>query len=273
MYRFRNNISVTKPVGRVIKMNIPIQDKWLRDDTWQRVVDNELTPAELDELVEACEQNPKLWKCCAVAFLQEQAFQSELKRVVTQWNRDSGPTVSSFNELSKPHSQTAFAQPGSGHLQQRGTSQNSSLLNSLALAASLLLVFLVGWQTSKRFRAPVAPVAEHVAAAPVTGLKGQPQSDDRIIARQLPGGTNDSGVLETSPVSAFDSGDMAAPLEEFNQFVLVDKGMPTQLAELQQQGLVRIETTEGYVPVQLIDGNTAVVPIQQLDVRSVRHTY
>ena len=259
-------------------MNIPIHDKWLRDDTWQRVVDNELTSAELSELVEACGQNPKLWKCCAVAFLQEQAFQNELKQVATQWNRDTGPAVSAFNELSKPTSHTAVAQPVSQHLQPRGTSrnsglQNSGLLNSLALAASLLLAFLVGWQTSKRFGAPLSPVAGHMNPAPDTGPEGLPQSDGRSIARQFPAGTNDSGAIETSPVSAFDSGGIAAPLEGFNPFVLMDKRMPEQLAELQQQGLVRIETTEGFVPVQLIDGNTAVVPIQQLDVRSVRHTY
>jgi hypothetical protein len=57
------------------------------------------------------------------------------------------------------------------------------------------------------------------------------------------------------------------------QFVPLDRRLPRPLAELEQLGLVRIESTEGFVPVQLEDGNTAVVPIQQFDVRSLGSFY
>lgn len=279
----------------------PIQEKWLRDETWQRLVDNEMTPGELRELVDACEQHTELWKCCAVAFIQEQVLQSELEQFTSQWRSEAVPAAAAAAaayEFSEPYPKTAFTLSRSKHASLPDASQTSSLshlslshsspshsslshsspshyslLNSLALAASLTLALLIGWQAAKRFGVQSNSVANRGSQAPAANHESQLHSENQLVGQQLPTSSNDGDIRDSASMSALLSTDITPSIRSGNQLFLLDKRMPEQLAELQQRGLVSIESTEGFVPVQLINGNTAVVPIQQLYVRSVRHTY
>jgi hypothetical protein len=242
-----------------MQMNIYTQGNWHRDDTWQRVVDNELTPAELGELVEVCEREPELWKRCAVAFLEERALQSEMKQLGALWQ--SGPQTAiplPAIAANKPCSSAGSSAPN-----------HSGLLNCLALVATVLLAFLVGWQAALRSDNHSRAGSAAVATSSTISGEIRPRAKIAEVSRDngQAGLPDDAGLTDDAWLAGYEE------LGSASQFVLVDKRMPKQLADLEQRGLVRVESIEGFMPVQLTDGFTAVVPIQQLDVRSVRSTY
>src|SRR5690348_10143051 len=90
-------------------MNMHFQQQWPDDETWQRVVDNDLTAGELKKLFAACEQRPELWRCCALAFLEDQAVRSELKLLAAQWQEPFVQAQSTRRTVSTSLGQDAAA--------------------------------------------------------------------------------------------------------------------------------------------------------------------
>ena len=281
-------------------MSNPIPEKWLCDVTWQRVVDNELDVTELTELIAVCDQQPELWKRCAVAFLEEQALCSELRQLGSQW-RDAAPKATSTSaEFDGVQCDGAVAPLrsgtiGNGHTfivgkeditsckspKRAAGALQSSVLNSLALAATVLLAFAIGWQASRRLGAQsqragaIAPISSLADAnSKSTSNKGLPSAanvSDRFSQANNADGDHQFVDLPVSTTSTADA--IHRALQRPNQFVPLDRAVPKPLAELQQRGLVHIESTEGIMTVQLQDGKTAVVPVQQFDVQTIGNAY
>lgn len=157
-----------------------IPEQWLSDSWIDRLVDGELSAAEYKSVVEALDRHPEHWRRCAQAFLEAQAWRTEL----SDWmNPDLGPANSTTGERPVSNSQEAFAsedgfEPESGlseddveetdwdrprltasvlsnpqsALGSRANShwqgQNRSWVDfaaPLASAAVLLIVFAAGW--------------------------------------------------------------------------------------------------------------------------------
>lgn len=303
-----------------------MEEKWLADDeAWQRVVDNELSTDELRQLVAACERRPELWRRCALAFLEEQALRSELEQLASHWHTAAAPPQTQLAAAMSTATQTDGPLPERGPAgefpvaevsRDRPQRSTASVLNTLALAASLLLTFLLGWQASRRVAGTASTAARsseltradgvrgssgaasagQVPETPIVGVGTRRDSLNRpangtnqaLAGARLPAtlprdavstisvasgptaGTPTAGTLAAGnpTVGAIQTAGMTT-----GQFVPLDRRLPRPLAELEQLGLVRIESTEGFVPVQLEDGNTAVVPIQQFDVRSLGSFY
>jgi hypothetical protein len=259
-------------------MNKPIDEKWLHSHLWLRVVDGELDRAELAELVAACEQQPELWKRCAVAFLEEQTLQLELRELAESW-------PASPSEMLAPERPVLVqAQPRRA---QPLAAAHSPWLNHVVFAASVVLAFLVGWQASLRFggafemrnkqrpeQTSVAgnfSPAEGTSPAAVTSRLAGPREREGRNEPMLAGTTRVDAATAAMQATAADTIELA--LEQAEQFVPLDRRIPEPLANLQQRGLVQIESIEGFVPVRLRDGETAVVPVQQIDLRPVRRAY
>lgn len=307
-------------------------EKWYRDETWQRVVTSPLSSDELRELIAACEARPELWRCCAMAFLEEQALAGELKQLATEWPQpqsqsqsrhearpDSAASVASaagsLSSLStslsqspssqSPSSQSSSSQSSSsqslssatGHRSQdapaygvtharapdaahNSGAAHASLLNNLALAATILVAFMAGWQASRRFghSADWTLTTDNRAAVVALG-QAQPSQvkqpspaarpAGRASAEPSVAGAGKPQLAVASPSASESSLDaIQQALLQPERMLLLDRRIPTQLAELEQRGLVSIEAMEGLVPVQLNNGNTALVPVQQFDVRS-----
>ena len=83
----------------------------------------------------------------------------------------------------------------------------------------------------------------------------------------------DLRLVGTTPSAAITADAIEQALERPEQFVPLDRRIPKQLVELEQRGWLHIESIEGFVPVRLRDGNTAVVPVQQIDLRLIRNAY
>ena len=273
-------------------MNNQIHEKWFCDETWQRVVDDELEAAELRELVAVCNQRPELWKRCAVAFLEEQTLRSELQQLGTQWLPTPSASLPALAAIDDVHSSRdpANHEPQLAAKREHsfrkapahaaGVSQ-SSVLNSLALAASVMLAFAVGWQASRRLggqsqRAaaadPVSSLANTNSNPPsMRTIPSKPSASERFSAEAYTGNDNQFVDLPASTSSTADA--IHRALQRPDQFVPIDRAIPKELVELQRRGLVHIESTEGIMTVQLQDGKTAVVPVQQFDVQSIGNAY
>lgn len=314
-------------------------EKWLRDDAWQDVVDGQLTRDQLQELLVLCEQRPELWRRCAIAFLEEQALEQELKELTGRWpqaplNAQSAvvdvavassdtsdqaqsdqaqsdqpqsdqPQGGAFTMSSVPShvvgslvdqpeptpSAASISEGNTNH--RRGSpsaAPHSLLLNNLALAASVTLAFLIGWQASRRMggellnsskssiTAGVLPAGDSRGSQIAHAGSDQFQLVDDASNSQLVGATPQNGSGQQDGLSAASFEEFAADaiteaLQSPDHFVPIDRRIPRELADLEQRGLLRLESTEGFVPVRLKDGSTAVVPFQQIDVRPKRNAY
>lgn len=291
-------------------MNTHTYEKWLHPDSMQSVVDGRLSRTELAELVSACEQHPKLWKCCAVAFLEEQTLQLELAELAENWPASAADALDEpracsrrSDSLSGPSPaltrtvqslESSAGSPRSEQATRRSTAAGNRL-NHLAFAASLLLAFSIGWQTCRRFGSAQqfgpAPGTESVGGqqlvAAGSGSPGAERPATLPAARSVSPNAGmqladavpaESDSADTAFVGAMPSVAVAADaieqaLTRPEQFVPLDRRIPKPLAELEQRGLVHIESIEGFVPVRLRDGHTAVVPVQQIDLRPVRNAY
>ena len=92
------------------------------DQLLDRLVDDELSASEREQLLNSFEQTSDGWRRCALAFLEHQAWRHQLKQFV-QPSKEEAVRVSDSTAQS----------PG------------SSRAGWLALAAGLLLAFSLGW--------------------------------------------------------------------------------------------------------------------------------
>ena len=98
------------------------------DVLFDRLVDGELSPTERQQLLASLDERENGWRRCALAFLESQAWGGEFKRMMAQPSAAEQPTVT----------------PAPSH----ESSTAGSTGRWLALAASLLLAFGVGWLTN-----------------------------------------------------------------------------------------------------------------------------
>lgn len=307
-------------------------EKWLRDDAWQDVVDGQLTRDELQQLVALCDQHPELWQRCAIAFLEEQVLEQELKGLASNWPTmpDAALIVESSAELRglkvrgmklgglERHARgdavdqglvhaksdrASSADEGLGGKGDRTAPQapiataarksapstsnpvpHSALLNNLTLAASVTLAFFIGWQASRRMRGEMTnhspgsvvsgvmpTVADRSSTTPRVGSHA-PSHGNAAHDIQLAGSPAQVGTpMQTAEEFAADA--ITEALQSPDRFVPIDRRIPRELEDLEQRGLLRLESTEGFVPVLLKDGSTAVVPFQQINVRPKRNAY
>lgn len=161
---------------------------------------------------------------------------------------------------------------------------HSALLNNLTLAASVTIAFFIGWQASRRMR---GEMTNHSRSSVVSGV--MPTVADRSstaarVGSNAPSHANAAPDIQLagSPAQATATGRAAVEfaadaiteaLQSPDRFVPIDRRIPRELEDLEQRGLLKLESTEGFVPVLLKDGSTAVVPFQQIDVRPKRNAY
>lgn len=125
------------------------------------------------------------------------------------------------------------------------------LLNNLALAATILLAFVIGWQTSRRLEFGRNSTGD----ASLAGV-----GTEKIAS---PAVTNLASTAADAIESALDRPEDVVPF---------DRTIPKELEELVRLGVVDVKSTDGFVPVRLNDGNAAIVPFHRYQVQPVRQT-
>ncbi len=240
------------------------------------VYSNEITPRLIDQLVcgslqgeayrqaiRALDANPAKWRDCALAFLQEQAIEQELKQLAltdVDWRSVDQPERTS---LSNP----VLMQAGltnSVASQPRYLSGFAIRLGSLA--AMLLLGCGIGWMLSAR-------------------NEPAPLSHDSLIAANQPAPENTSALVAENPAESTRFTSSSTGGEEFfrnnnplvgnlsSQMVPIDQEIPAALRELERRGRVRIESTSALMPIRHDNGTSVLVPVQQFQIVPVVHVY
>lgn len=240
----------------------------LSELTLQALVDGELSVSELREVVEACERRPELWKCCALAFLEEQAFAQELSRLSPLQVRTPG--AAHQDNFVEAMTQMDRSSELVGPLPSSFVSFKA--FDWIALAAALFVAFLIGAKTyapsvdQARDLAPGTAISPNSAVASVDTAQSLAVGNTQLV------NSSPDPVTDASPVLNSNEAWQLA-VERAGDFVPIDNRLPPELAELQNRGLVRIEATDGFVPVTLGNGGSAIVPVQQYAVKPVRYSY
>jgi hypothetical protein len=111
--------------------NKPFNEDALLD----RLVDGELSGSERRQLLESFDKRPQNWRRCALAFLEAQSWREEMGQVART-------LTSEINEARSP----AFS------ASPRRKPNSSKVATWLAMAASLVLAFGLGWMQHERGR-------------------------------------------------------------------------------------------------------------------------
>lgn len=242
------------------------------------LVSGNLRGEEYRRVLRTLDAHPEKWRDCAIAFLQEQAIAQELQALAkspTPWQSDEQkvPPENLAAELlhSTPDSSFAtqehemlsvspanleWAQP----VEFKNTRSEAGSMSQLqwmhrvtSIAALLLISFTIGWFGS--------------------GLRGSLPSP--------PAGNEGSELITQNDLSPKDLMEGTTELDgsngafQFagNSFVPIDRQLPESIREMERRGRVQIEVFEAFMPMELKDGSSAIMPVQQYRVRPTVVSY
>lgn len=230
-------------------------------DVLDELVCGGLSRERYREILTSLEATPSKWRDCALAFLQEQAIAEEISSLAKRdisWD-DTGALASVLTEKKAGEDREVVDGRKAGDQVQRMsmTERNHSQLvwmqKITSLAALLLVSFTVGWMGSGLWQ---QDAVEQVAD------QGTNNSDstNSIVGNGFEQNTPQLSWPDTLPVAS-------------NTFLPIDREVPAALRELERRGRIRIESIEGFVPMEFEDGSSVLVPTQQFKVVPVIHSY
>ena len=212
------------------------------------------------EVLRALDAQPERWRECALAFLQEQAIAKEMKAMAkvgfaTADSNESEPTISTSDAaLSGVRLSRSDALL---HTEaDRSFSRLQWMHRMTSIAALLLISFSVGWYGS--------------------GILGGNQGNASASASSQQLGGSLSGDLPPAAGDGTPRSDVIRGNDlQFasDSLVELDREMPEWLREMERRGQVRIDSFDALMPLQLDDGTSAVVPVQEYRIRPTTRTY
>jgi hypothetical protein len=223
----------------------------LTDAFFDRIVDGDLSPAELRVAFDRLEREPDGWKRCALAFLEAQCWRESFRTM------DSQASASSPSTGQRP------------------------ILRGLAMAAGVATVaFMLGWRAhperagSSRAAAPqvLAAVGQPPTGHPAPTVDPPPSIVDRRPDRSAPPeGTPPATVIGRLKVLPVDSARVvpvvARPMIEGPP--VTDQPPPItehQRALLEQRGY-QVDRRRRLITARLADGRRVTVPVEQIQLR------
>jgi hypothetical protein len=232
-----------------------------------RLVDGDLDDEKHRELLLHLENHPDGWRRCALAFLEAQQWEQELKSLRSGGSLESGSPPS--GDLPTPAAPRT--PPASRARWIRGP-----IGSALGMAASFLLAFGLGlaWRSWDGVDQPErGQVAQSRPLVPNSSGQSSAELRSHTPGTHTPGTQwttvslpvqRATGEVEELEVPVAVGGNVSAD-SIFNQpFVL-----PEQLLnQLERQGH-RVRQNRQLVPFQLDDGRQVVFPVDQIDVRFV----
>jgi hypothetical protein len=219
-----------------------------------RLVDGELDAAGRRELLNALDDQPGGWRRCALAFLEAQAWRSDLRGAVRASHSAAAPATST---IATPRSQTAlFGQAG-------------------AIAAALIIAFGAGWlirpgdgrqqlEPGTATAARPRPDNTETPEASFTGVE-KPDPEERPEARQV--GTltleiEDHGQQRTVQVPVIDG-----PKIDRRWLLEQPPALRASVVHALERRGHAVEAHRQLVTVNLKDGRKLILPVDEVDVR------
>ncbi len=257
-------------------MNLVI-NKQVIDD----LVTGQLAGEQYRRVLLAIEADPGKWRDCAIAFLAEQALHSDLSALARtesqNWSfaepRLLGTQVNAASLVAHPRYgqvQLAANQVVAPASRDSGERPRTRLLDSawlspqsISTAALLLLSFLIGWLGSDlTSKTPRTSQGDALVSNKVETLRPSTQPKLSVPAHAASGAPQ----LESA-------GPLQYVLNQKDHIMPLDREVPPQLAELERDGKIQLDSLDGIVPVTRDDGSFALVPVQMFRVVPVTLTY
>lgn len=222
-----------------------MQNEMLNDDVLlDRLVDGELAGIERRQLLESLDKRPEGWRRCALAFLEAQSWREEL-----------GQVARGLGSVTKEHKSPASFVPSSM------SSRWSTGAKWLALAASLMLAFELGWRQHER-GVPVAGEPSHVnnqvASVPPPGTSAAPHGAKASNALTFYV-RDEAGKMQPVRVPLVDAGTLD---DQFG--VKFQPGMPDEMRDQLQDRGYNVQSKRQYAPLWLEkeNGRPMLVPVE-----------
>lgn len=242
------------------------------------LVNGSLSKERYRQVLLALESNPAKWRDCALAFLQEQALEEDLAGLAkrdfvlsdqlsaldaSEADTKLATCAASFSIALGQEEATSGGLPDS---QRRFHGRNWSWL---AAAAMLLLGFTCGWwgagvASEGGRRAAIDTTRDDLLASPVVDVE-----QSRLRSPLTPAGAMDS--------QSFASDEQASQAQAVhfisNQLLPTKSGLPAELRELERLGRIQLETFDSVMPVDLENGESVWVPVQQYRIVPTAFSY
>jgi hypothetical protein len=256
-----------------------ILDEFRNDEcrVLDRLVDGELSQADRRALLAALDDEPGAWRRCALAFLESQSWRWQLAQVA-----------------SEPLVAQAISASGATPLTGAGVKRRNGFGAWLAIAAGLLVAFLLGarygepspqiadvpTESGADLAANESPSAQPVLETPVAPPRSvagtEPAPDEPTAAA----GDPSASTWETLTLAALnESGDEAADRQfeirvrddsdsqALQELLAADESaLPAALIEQLELEGWQVSRQRQFVPVSLPDGRRMILPVEQLDV-------
>jgi hypothetical protein len=228
-------------------------------DRFDRLVDDELSESQRNELLSSLDQEPDGWRRCALAFLEAQCWKKELGGL-----RQIVPAGSPAAEsITQPKKQDSWPFRLSGTL--------------LAMAASFLMVMGAGilWQQWDN------QSGGNQIAGNAGGQQAKTTSSPQTAIAQASSQPNNAAPwqwVKLSPAGSTDS-EQTVQLPAIQRDRIDEqwlKSLPSPMPENVVQALRRngyeVQTQQELMPMPLKDGRRLVVPVDQVEVHYVGNT-
>ncbi len=240
----------------------------ISDEALDQLVAGSLSRVDYRRLLAALESDPARWRDCALAFLREQALETDFKSLASadiDW--DAIPTLSRTNSITHgdvrlASNELSSAEPSASSCSMACKRWGTTVGKWLAMVGMLLVAFSGGWvshiigERSKQVLS-VSELSENKFGQ--GRVTDQAEQSETPIATQSTGDTNSADMNSVRFVS--------------EQLVPIDRQMPPELRELERLGHVRIETLDAIMPINLDDGRAAIVPVQQFRIKPILFSF
>ena len=241
-------------------MNHEIHNSTENDPIWERLVDGELSGKEYQELLTSCEEDPRRWRRCALAFLEAQAWGREFRGL------EKDISGYSYNDTESCVRTAGQAGSGTQTLVDNRVSLppvslgQKRLVRSLTLAACLLIAFFLGFLLPKN-------------SDPIEVASPEIQPNVESFAEELP--AQDS----LSYITLVIDGPAGSPQQRFQLPVIQTDESIDQLLSSQSSSIPpallsvlknlghEVHREREFLPVTLEDGRNIIVPVENLRIR------
>lgn len=215
----------------------PMTVSKISDEILDELVCGDVPVDRYRAILSQLDAEPEKWRDCALAFLQEQAIESDMRWLsVNDADWDNSKSSTKNPSASSGENSTANVRLESAPDSDLAKLQLQRLQRWTSIAASVLIAFTVGWVGS--------------------GFMGD--SSPQTTAPTIGDGGLDVASAEATQPRRSDF----APGTSFanSDSVILDNDVPEEVRRLERQGY-RILTKNQLVPVRLQDGTQAIVPM------------
>ena len=239
-------------------MNDRFKTATIDDRRFDRLVDGELSPAEYEALLTALDAEPEMWRRCALAFLEAQAWRGEMSAI----RRGQGTESPSKTPASKP--------------------VKRPWRSILAIAASFVVAFFGGLMAQRQFDLWQGDpqMAGRKAGALSPGEMELAPGDDAPTADSAPQDSSALGNIRLVVDGGLGrSQQIEVPVYDLDkvglQFLAREEPLlaPEVVQQLERRGR-RVQWSVDYLPLPLDENLQIVVPVEQYQITPVsRRTY